>query len=92
MRKKVTYLFLFIFLTLLIICNHRVTRFKPNLHLAIQDVYEPYFHKEDIIRLKTEWKELYLYLKKGHILKNKSSIDYIYSYKFHRFKNTPLYK
>ncbi|PHI17935.1 hypothetical protein CEQ90_20555 [Lewinellaceae bacterium SD302] len=41
--------------------------------------FTKFFNKE-ILPLKKDWNELYLYLKNGHLLKENGNENYIYSY------------
>ncbi len=64
-------------------CNNGIKKFQPTLNSKGQN-YQPYFNKS-IKPLKKEWKELYFYLKQGHILKLKGKSNYTYSYEFYKF-------
>ena len=67
-------------------CNNEIKKFQPDLKEISSLKYSPYFNKE-IRPLKREWKELYYYLKKGHILKHKEELNYIYSYELYSLLN-----
>jgi hypothetical protein len=53
----------------LLSCNTEIRKFQPDLSEKASQEYNVFFNKE-IKPLKREWKELYSYLKKGHILKH----------------------
>lgn len=67
-------------------CNNKIKKFQPTLKEISSLKYSPYFNKE-IKPLKKDWKELYYYLKKGHILKHKEELSYIYSYELYTLLN-----
>ena len=71
-----------------------IKRFKVGEHTPAELVYQKLFDSDEIYPLKDEWKELYAYLKKGHIQQAKKGNEfyYIYSHEFYKFLNRNLLK
>jgi hypothetical protein len=90
---KATLFILFVFA--LAGCSSGIKKFKvDNIQTAKGVSYEPYFNKSEIAPLKSEWKELYIHLKKGHLLRSigDSEINYIYSYQLYKLLKSNLLK
>ena len=82
--KKLIFLFVFVFFG----CSASIKKFKVGDIQSAEGVsYEPFFNKRQIAPLKAEWKELYFYLQKGHLLQSVGGKDpsYIYSYQLYKF-------
>lgn len=62
-----------------------IKKFKIDISSAPGVSYEIYFDKGKLVPLKKEWKELYLFLKKGHLLRSegKESVTFIHSYQLY---------
>lgn len=63
-------------------CSRKIENFE---YRAEKYNYFPVFSSSKIKPLKNEWKELYLFLKKGHILYSKESNIYLYSIEYYNF-------
>lgn len=89
--KAINYFLAFMASISLFGCNAEIKKFQPELNEKTSMEFQPYFN-EDIKPLKKEWKELYYYLKQGHILKHQEQLDYICSYDLYRFLQKHLLK
>ena len=62
-----------------------IKKFRPDLNRISSRNFTPFFNENKLAPLKTEWKELYTFLKKGHLLSSNSNDELIYisSYQFY---------
>lgn len=91
-RNLFSKIFLLIIIFQIIGCSSHIMKFNPT-ELNSNAIFTPYFDK-NIKPLKNEWKDLYYYLKRGHILQNADNNDfsYIYSYKLYKYLKSNLLK
>lgn len=89
MKKYFSFLRYPLFGTLLLLagCNNNIKKFNVGELNTGGIEYNRLFDKTAISPLKDEWKELYLYLKGGHVLQGKDGerVKYIYSHEFYQF-------
>ncbi len=92
-RIKATLLILVVFA--LVGCSSGIKKIKSDDIQATKGVnYEQYFNKSEIAPLKSEWKGLYVHMKKGHLLQSVGDRekDYIYSYQLYKLLKSNLLK
>lgn len=89
--KRFIFLFLFAFFG----CSAGIKEFNVGDIQSAEGVsYEPYFNKSQIAPLNTEWKELYIYLRKGHLLQSvgDGNLSYLYSYQLYKLMKSNFLK